>query len=98
LSFTIAAENLGMSRGYLSDQIKTLKKELGAPLLIRSTRSVRLTQEGERVLQSMNTVRHELLDLDRNMHHKNDAIEGPLSITAPAMFSERFLMDICYNF
>ena len=56
LSFTLAANALGISRGHLSAQVKQLEKELGTPLLIRSTRSVRLSAEGQRVLEGQ---RHE---------------------------------------
>lgn len=98
LSFTIAANSLGISRGHLSAQIKQLEKDLDTPLLIRSTRSVRLSAEGQRVLESMEQIRRSLLELERNVEHEGQAIEGMLKITAPAQFTERFLLDICDQF
>lgn len=47
LSFTQACERLHLSQPALSLAIKGLEESLGGPLLIRSTRSVRLTPEGE---------------------------------------------------
>ncbi|WP_355660158.1 LysR family transcriptional regulator [Halomonas salifodinae] len=47
LSFTRACERLHLSQPALSLAIKGLEESLGGPLLIRSTRSVRLTPEGE---------------------------------------------------
>ncbi|MGR2736931.1 LysR family transcriptional regulator [Billgrantia sp. Q4P2] len=47
LSFTQACERLHLSQPALSLAIKGLEETLGGPLLIRSTRSVRLTPEGE---------------------------------------------------
>ena len=98
LSFTLAANALGISRGHLSAQVKQLEKELGTPLLIRSTRSVRLSAEGQRVLESMEQIRRSLLELERNVEHQGQAIEGVLKITSPAQFTERYLLDICDQF
>jgi DNA-binding transcriptional LysR family regulator len=98
LSFTVAANVLGISRGHLSTQIKQLEKDMGLPLLIRSTRSVRLTAEGKRVLAGMEKIRLSLLELERNAEHEGHAIEGLLNITAPIQFTERFLLDICAEF
>jgi len=98
LSFTVAAKNLQISRGHLSAQIRRLEKEMGLPLLIRSTRSVRLTAEGERVFTGTNKIRHSLLELERNAAHEGKTIEGLIKITAPSLFTERFLLDIFSKF
>ncbi|WP_206019788.1 LysR family transcriptional regulator [Pseudomaricurvus alkylphenolicus] len=98
LSFTQAAETLGISRGYLSDQIKHLEKEIGTPLLIRSTRNVMLTSEGQRFLEGMENIRSSLLELERSVQHERRALEGTLRITAPNLFSQRYLQDICHAF
>lgn len=46
LSFSKAAEALHVSQPTVSHQIKALEDELGCALLVRSTRSVRLTDDG----------------------------------------------------
>ncbi|GGP54027.1 LysR family transcriptional regulator [Shewanella saliphila] len=98
LSFTAAAAELGISRGYLSEQIRQLETELGRPLLIRTTRSVKLTIQGEMILASMGQVKADLLDLDRQIRHDNDDIAGRIRITAPSQFTQRYLLDICHEF
>ncbi|AAZ24435.1 LysR family transcriptional regulator [Colwellia psychrerythraea] len=98
LSFTAAAEKLNVSRGHLSSQIKRLEQDMEMVLLIRSTRSVRLTPEGERVLTGMNKIRHDLLELERSAEHEGNKIEGRIKITAPGGFAERFLFDIFSQF
>lgn len=50
LSFARACERLHMSQPALSLAIKALEESLGGPLLIRTTRSVALTPEGEVLL------------------------------------------------
>ena len=98
LSFTKAAQNLSISKGYLSDQIKKLEKELKCPLLVRTTRSVRLTPEGEKILVHGKKMKAAMLDLERNVHQEHNALTGTLRITAPSLFTERFLLDICHDF
>ncbi|WP_437882901.1 LysR family transcriptional regulator [Pseudomonas sp. LRF_L74] len=50
LSFAQACERLHLSQPALSLAIKTLEDNLGGPLLVRTTRSVALTPEGETLL------------------------------------------------
>lgn len=52
-SFTAAAARLGTSQPTLSHTIKQLEARLGLRLLTRTTRSVSLTEAGERLLQSL---------------------------------------------
>src|SRR4051812_40123305 len=51
LSFSRAAERLHMAQSPLSAAIRQLETELGVPLFKRTTRTVRLTPAGERLLQ-----------------------------------------------
>jgi DNA-binding transcriptional LysR family regulator len=48
--FTRAARRLHVAQSGLSSTIKTLESELGAPLLVRTTRRVELTPSGEALL------------------------------------------------
>lgn len=75
LNFTKAAEKLGISKSYLSEQIKRLENDLQCPLLVRTTRSVRLTQEGERALQQGLTIRSQVLQLERSVSEQHDIVK-----------------------
>lgn len=50
LSFSKAADNLGVSRSALSHVIKGLEQQLGVQLFRRTTRSVSITEHGEQLL------------------------------------------------
>ena len=49
VSFTRAAEELGMTQAAVSYQIKTLEERVGAPLFLRRPRQVELTETGLRL-------------------------------------------------
>jgi DNA-binding transcriptional LysR family regulator len=49
--FRAAARQLGLTPSSISQTIRTLETRVGAPLLYRTTRSVGLTEAGERLLQ-----------------------------------------------
>ncbi|MDO6684071.1 MULTISPECIES: LysR family transcriptional regulator [unclassified Agarivorans] len=98
LSFSKAAEHLDISRSYLSQQIRSLEQDLHTQLLIRTTRSVRLTTEGHKVFLQAQAMHHNLLDLERELEHSGEDVAGILRITAPAAFAESFLVEVCNGF
>jgi DNA-binding transcriptional LysR family regulator len=68
--FTRAAEQVHVSQPSLSQQIRALEKELGAPLFSRARGNIALTDAGEsllplarRILADADTARHEVLEL-----------------------------------
>jgi DNA-binding transcriptional LysR family regulator len=52
-SFRLAGDRLGVTRSAVSQAVRKLETELGAALLHRTTRSVHLTEAGERFLASV---------------------------------------------
>ncbi|HEY8707856.1 MAG TPA: LysR family transcriptional regulator, partial [Burkholderiaceae bacterium] len=53
LSFSDAADELFVTQSAISRQIKSLEDELGAPLFVRATRHVEMTQSGQLLLRSV---------------------------------------------
>jgi DNA-binding transcriptional LysR family regulator len=74
LSFSRAAEDLGMSRGALSALVKNFEKRLGIQLLIRTTRSVTLTDAGEQLLERLSPALQELV---RAVAHMDEFRQRP---------------------
>jgi DNA-binding transcriptional LysR family regulator len=52
-SFRAAASELGVSPSAISHQVRALEERIGAPLFMRTARSVSLTQAGERLLRDI---------------------------------------------
>jgi DNA-binding transcriptional LysR family regulator len=50
-SFTAAAEQLGLSKSYISKQVSQLESDLGTRLLYRTTRKLSLSHDGEQFYQ-----------------------------------------------
>jgi LysR family glycine cleavage system transcriptional activator len=78
LSFTRAAEALGMSQAAVSWRIRDLEQRLERPLFTRGTRQVALTPEGERLatasIEAMTLLRRAVADVV-------EADQGVLAIT-----------------
>ena len=98
LNFTEAAKRLAISKGYLSAQIKLLEQELATVLLVRSTRSVRLTQAGIDIAKQAHDMRRMMLAIERNTREAQEDISGLIRITAPQQFTHGKLAKLCAAF
>jgi len=90
-SFTHAAARLGVSPSSLSRTIRKLEEQVGVRLLTRTTRSVSLTEAGERLLSSaaprLNEIEAELVALS----DLRDKPAGTVRITASEYAAESIL-------
>ncbi|WP_225768356.1 LysR family transcriptional regulator [Inquilinus sp. Marseille-Q2685] len=75
-SFSKAAERLGLSPSSLSQIIRALEERLGVRLLQRTTRSVALTEAGERLLLRIRPALDELDAALRDVGHFRDRPAG----------------------
>jgi DNA-binding transcriptional LysR family regulator len=73
-SFTKAAGQLGVTTGSLSQTIRALEESLGVRLLNRTTRSVALTEAGERILTRLRPL---LVDFEAVVDSANDFRDRP---------------------
>ena len=90
LSFTAAAQRLGISPSAASQAVRTLEKRLGTLLLHRSTRSIRLTEAGSEYLARVGPALAELQAAARDVAGRHLAPSGPLRLTVPrAAFDAR---------
>lgn len=83
-SLSAAARALELSPAVASAALKRLEGELGVPLLVRTTRSLRLTPEGERLLERCRPVLAELREVKDELQAGRSVIRGELSISMPS--------------
>ncbi|NKF49926.1 LysR family transcriptional regulator [Shewanella sp. WXL01] len=79
-NLTKAAEILAVSRSHVSRQLSSLEKQLGVTLVIRTTRSLKITQAGEQLLKQAQTALNQLDQALLATIDDNDAIRGKLAI------------------
>ncbi|MGE0232029.1 MAG: LysR family transcriptional regulator [Flavobacteriaceae bacterium] len=95
-SFRAAADVVLRTPSAISMQIKKLEETLGRPVLVRDSRSVQLTREGEMLLEHA----RRMLALNREIVTKFVArdIAGEVRMGAPDEVAERFLPDMLRRF
>lgn len=91
-SLSAAARALDTSPAVASAAVKRLEAELGARLLLRSTRSLRLTSEGERFLAYARDALRSLEQAEQALHGDRAELRGTLRLSAPSDFGRRYLL------
>ncbi|MFJ9818647.1 transcriptional regulator CynR [Streptomyces sp. NPDC101151] len=86
-SFTRAAEALHISQPTLSQQIKQLERVIGAQLLDRTGRAVRLTDSGETYVHHARRALQELSAAERAIHDVADLSRGNLRLAVTPTFT-----------
>lgn len=91
-SLSAAARVMDMSPAVASAALKRLETQLGARLLARSTRSLRLTAEGEGFLDYARTALSSLDEGRRVLARGQDQVSGVLQLSAPSDFGRNLLL------
>lgn len=83
-SLSAAARRLGHSSAVASAALKRLEGELGRALFARSTRSLRLTPEGERLLAGARPSLEYLRDAETDLAGSGGVLAGRLQVSLPS--------------
>lgn len=98
LSFTQACEHLHLSQPALSLAIKGLEESLGGRLLIRSTRSVRLTPEGESLVPLAKRLLADWDNTEELLRQRFTLQLGRLSVASMPSFAASLLPSVLMAF
>jgi DNA-binding transcriptional LysR family regulator len=82
-SFTSTAAYLGISKAHLSKQLKALERELQTQLIIRNTRTMRLTPAGENLFEHANKLTTFWQDSKQFLEASESSLAGEVRFTAP---------------
>lgn len=86
-SFTAAAEKLNISNGAVSKHVSALERHLGAQLMVRTTRQVKLTDDGRGYLERCVRILDDVDESARALTRERTVPGGLLRVSAPVSFS-----------
>jgi DNA-binding transcriptional LysR family regulator len=90
--FAAAARRLDVSPAAVTRAIVALEDELGVPLLLRTTRNVRMTDAGRRYFDDTRAILASIDEANEAVSGINAEPRGTLSVTGPVLFGRAFIM------
>ncbi len=90
-SYTAAAARLGVSKAAMSQRIAELERAARVPLVQRTTRSVRLTEAGQRLVDDTRTSFEQIEHSFAQVRDLAGVPSGLLRVTAPVAFARQQL-------
>ncbi len=97
-SFTKVAEAMQVGRPHLTRTIQDLEASLDVRLFQRTTRSVKLTAEGQHFYERVKGNLADLAETTSMFDRNGSALRGRLRIDIPAAFSQRSFMETLRSF
>jgi DNA-binding transcriptional LysR family regulator len=97
-SFTRAAKRLGRSTATLSQTVRALEERLGVRLLNRTTRSVALTDAGERLMKQLQPLFEAFDEAVESVNAFRDKPAGHLRLLAPPLAAKCVLAPLLADF
>jgi len=97
-SFAAAADQLGMTSSGVSRAVSRLEESLGARLLFRTTRSLRLTEDGAAFYERCTQILTDLTDLTESIGDSGKRPQGRIRIEMPASLGRMFIVPNLANF
>ncbi len=93
-SFAAAARELGLSSSAVVKGIARLEASLRVRLFHRTTRRIRLTQEGEALFERSRRILADMEELERAAANVGDLATGVLRIDAPVIYGRQILLPL----
>ncbi len=97
-SFSAVARELSTTQSAVSKQVAALERHLGAPLLARTTRSLSLTEEGQRYFEQARRLVGEVAEAESTVRQARAKLSGWLRVSASIGFGQRMLMPAIQTF
>jgi len=97
-SFRAAAQNLGLSQPAVSARVRHAEDVLGVKLFHRTTRSVKITQHGERLVELARRAMDELGMLAQEFKSEARLKRGRVTVGATPALASRLLLPVVKRF
>lgn len=96
--FSPAARRLKMTHSAISKRVQQLEKRLGTQLLLRTTRSMLLTEVGEKYLLEARFILERVDALETAVSGASDAPHGLLRVSASNAFGRQHIVPAAFDF
>ena len=97
-SFSAVADELRATQSAISKQVAALERELGTKLLVRTTRSLALTEEGARYFEQVRRLVAEIAEAESSLASAEGQLRGWLRIAASVGYGRLKLMPLIHSF
>jgi len=97
-SFTAVAAELRSTQSAISKQVAALERELGAKLLVRTTRSLALSEEGARYFEQARRLVAEIAEAESDLRQGEAQLSGWMRVAASVGFGRLKLMPLVKTF
>ena len=97
-NFTAAAEQLMLSKQYVSRRMAALEASLGSQLLIRNTRKLSVTEAGMLFLTHAQRILDDIHEAEQAMSTRRQALHGTFRISMPMSFGMSHLSPLIAQF
>jgi DNA-binding transcriptional LysR family regulator len=97
-SFSSVARELGATQSAVSKQVAALERALGTRLLSRTTRSLALTEEGERYFEHAQRLVAEIAEAESAARNASQELSGRLRVASAVGFGRTILLPIVRDF
>lgn len=96
--FAAAARRLSLSAASVTRAVAALEQRIGTQLLIRTTRSVHLSEAGQGYLDDCRRILAEVQDAEASAAGLHAQPRGQLTLTAPVLFGDLFVTPLLVRY
>ena len=97
-SFSGAAQHMGLSKSHISKHVKKLENRLGVTLIHRTTRKLKLTNQGQVFFLKCQAIIHDLEEARAQLVNDTTTPKGHIRLTTAGAFGEDYLSPIIAEF
>ncbi|MBV1900439.1 MAG: LysR family transcriptional regulator [Kordiimonadaceae bacterium] len=97
-SFSEAAKAMGLSKSHISKHIKKLENRLGVTLIHRTTRKLKITNQGQEFFLKCQAIIHDMEESQAQLANEITNPRGLIRLTVAGAFGEDFLSPLIAKF
>jgi len=97
-SFSESARQLHMSAPAVTRSVAALEEAIGARLFVRTTRSVKLTEAGDRYFDDCRRILSDILEAEAAAAGSYATPSGTLAVTASLLFGQMYVLPIVTDY